>query len=307
MANKYWEGREQASLSADDVDADWGSDATSLALCNRAFCLYYRTMQNARDMGTTDPSQASKIKGELRDAGRSGFGIGGNDDLYEAFQHMDQNGGRMSYTYVEPYMGAQQTHLHGMVHEVPKSIKNFLDAVDSRMDTLKPAVSRFKANSDRLHREVKKGDWKKVGSCLDTIGDVSGKVDRCLWLAPPTRTVVRISDVAGKVSTYADLVGAIHDGADTAVEMRRHLPPEEAMAVGALRTAVSFVPVAGSMLSEAVGAAPDVVDAFKNFDAAMEKYHRDRLYPVRASRRRSSSSTLETCDRCKCRMRDPCA
>lgn len=307
MANKYWEAREQASLTADDVDADWAGDASALALCNRAFCLYYRTMRNAREMETSDPSQSAKIQQELRDAGRSGFGTGGNDDLFEAFQHLDANGGRMTYSYTEPYMGAQQTPLHGMVHEVPKSVKNFLDAVDSRMDALAPAASRFKTNSDRLHRAVKKGEWKTVGRSLNTIGDVSGKVDRYLWLAPPTKTVVRISDAAGKISKYADVVGAIYDGADTAVEMRRHVAPEEALAVGALRTAVSFVPVAGSMLSSAVGAAPDAIQAFKNFDSAMDRYHRDRLYPVRAARRKRGTSGLEKCDRCRCEMQEPCA
>lgn len=308
MSNKYWEAREQAVLSREQVDGDWADDDSALALCNRAFCLYHRTMRNARAMEATDSEQSTKIKREIRDAATTGYGPGGNDDLYEAFQHMAANDGRMKYSYVEPYMGAQQTPLHGMVHEVPKSICNFLGAVDSRMETLKPAASQFKAKADRLYHDIEKPKrWKQVGDSLGSIGKISGRVDRYLWLAPPTRTVLKIGDVAGKVSTYADVVGAIYDGADTAVQMSRHLDVEEAAAVGAIRTAVSFVPVVGSMLSEAVAAAPDVIDAFKNFDHAMEKYHATRLNPERALSRRSRGSDRKTCQRCNCKMKEPCA
>lgn len=333
MANEYWKGRKQAVLTEDDVEATWSDvevKSHSLKLVNRAFCLYYRTMQRAREAEARDSQHAAKIKEDIRDAGRSGFGVG-VDDLYECFVHLEANDGTWTSESTNFYSGKQlYPNYPGSLIYVPDAISNFLEAVDSRVDELSSYAGAYKHRGRSVYDKLKRARqldsgsaWKEVGQGLSGVSTTAKNMERVLWLSPPVwrvtsqtaRSVVSAADtvgnVAGKVVTYADFLGNVHAGATTAVKLmgKRGISETEAAAVGTIQVAVSLIPVGGSILSDAVGMAPDLVDLHQNLEEFFRQRHERRSDPDKliSYLKRRRSSPFETCSRCGHKMRDPCA
>lgn len=253
MPTDYWAGFRQAQLTSDQVTASWGRrgvahSGTAITFVNRAFELYYQAHQ--RIESCPDGRQRQRMLEELHDAGRSGWGRG-VDDLEEAFQHLDGNGGRWTDEATWNYYGGRNKVYQIMLVTAPTSIVNFMNAVDSRMERLREAAERFHRQAQQVNQAERANRWEQVGQGLEQIGAWGGRAEPFMWMAPSVQARV------GQTVSFAGALSNLHAGLTTyGNAIRAGMPPTAATALAGLRAALGWVPVLGDFYGRAVELIP---------------------------------------------------
>jgi len=260
MSNDYWDGVRQASLTREQITASWAAPGVaysgrSIELANRAFEIYYQA--NRRISDCTSADHRARMLASLRDAARSGWGTG-VDDLAEAFEHLEQNGGRWTDNGTQNYYGGSQKVFQGALTTGPVSCVNFLNAVDSKMSELKDILERYRGQVQRLSDAQGRDDWRTVGTVLSEIKDWGERAKPFLWWAPSVQRRL------GTAVTFADALSNIHTGLTTyRSAVGAGFDNRAAAALVALRTAVGWVPVLGSFYGAAIDMIPGLLIWFR--------------------------------------------
>jgi hypothetical protein len=262
--NDYWEGKVRAHLDRSDVTADWGSGDNSgdrIAFANRVFQFWYDARANIDDCDNS--TQQSQMTAELEKCGYTGSGIG-IDDLNEAFDYYQSTGGEWSDdTETWNYYGGPKKLFHSnmLISDVPVPFVHFADAVDDRLEIVRDAIKDFDAQTQVIDIQMEGStttDWERIGTALSSVSTWGERVKPFLWARP------RLEDAFGKVATFAGALKNIQDGMNTYVRSRRNFTHEEALLIGGLRTAVSFIPVLGSYYGGMVDLIPTLAEWMTN-------------------------------------------
>lgn len=258
--NDYWTGIRRAQLHANQVTAAWAarrSDGShELMMVNKAFEIFFnsrRLIQQCRDANLR-----TQMTRDLETAARTGAGFGGPDDLEEAFEHLVANRGAWTDGATESYYGAERKAYSGAaLVKGPKSVVNFLDAVDDRMEKLRECAEEFVEQVRVITGSQRDRTWERVGDALEEINDGGGKVKHLLWYAPSIE--VRVEGVL----SITDVLSNIHEGlTDYANLTGRGLRPDQAVAGIAFKRAIGMVPVLGDFYKKAFDMIPHLRDWF---------------------------------------------
>ena len=263
MSNNYWSGTQQAQLDRSQITAHWGAGGVSFStrsinFVNRAFEIYYQAHQNIN--ACPDTEHSTLMLRQLQEAGRSGYSILGEqpDDLEEAFQHLVNNSGTWTNDETRSYFGGREKVFNASIVTAPVSIVSFMNAVDSKMATLHQALENFNTQAQNLQRAQQSSDWGRVGTILGEINTWGGRAKPFLWTAPA------LERHAGTAVSYVGALSNIHSGMTTYVQAQRAgFPQGTAAAIGAMRTAVGWVPVLGSFYGKAIDMIPGLVTWFQ--------------------------------------------
>ena len=278
MSNTYWQGGEQVTLTRDMITAAWAQPGVSnsgrgIALANRAFDLYYHARRNID--ACPDAAHKNAMDRELVDAATTGWGTG-VDDLQEAFQHLASNGGRWTDEATENYY-PQRTGVFPLSQAGagivlgPQAMVNFLDACDKKVKTLKDACEHFNTQTAILEQAQQADNWSRVGTVLGEVNVWGDRAKPFLWMAPATQ------ERLGRVVGFAGTLGNIHSGLTTYVNARKAGMDQGLSAgLGALQTAIGWVPVLGGFYGKAIEMIPGLVtwyrglldDRIRRIDAA---------------------------------------
>lgn len=277
MPNDYWSGIRQATLARAQISAPWGGPGVehsgrSIALANRAFEIYYEA--HRRISACPDRDHRALMLDSLHEAARSGWGVG-VDDLEEAFQHLADNGGTWTDAQTAPYSAGPEQAFPGTLTTGPVSCVNFLKAVDSRMAQLKAILERYRGQVHDISQAQQRDDWSTVATVLSQTRDWGERAKPFLWWAPSVErgvgTVVTfvgaLSNIQAGLTTYANSVGAGLGGGAAA-------------ALGALRTAMGWVPVLGDFY----GAAIDMIPGLRAWFVGLVREHCRRIDAAAAGR-----------------------
>ncbi len=192
----------------------------------------------------------------LHSAGREGWGIhwpGSDhpDDLEEAFQHIANNGGRWVDDNTSIYFGGPNKAFQRSLIRAPTSTVSFLRAVDRNMSVLRAVFTSFGEQVRALNQAWRNHRWRAVGSALGEIKTGASRAKPFLWMSPAAERV------AGQTVTFVGALSNIHGGLTTYAQASSSgLDSPTAAALGAMRTAVSFVPVLGTFYSNAIAMIP---------------------------------------------------
>lgn len=263
MSNPYWNGTQKAQLDRAHIRASWGAagvahSGTSIALANRAFDIYYRAHQNIQ--ACPDARQKSAMQRELQDAARTGWSVLGRhpDDLEEAFNHLAANAGIWTDDETANYYGGRNKVFQGALVRGPVSVVSFLNAVDGKMNTLRQAVQNFDTQRRNLQRAEQGDDWTRVGTVLGEIKTWGERAQPFLWLAPA------VQQRMGTTVSFAGALSNIHSGMTTYARARaQNFPQGAAIAIGAMRTAIGWVPVLGDFYGRAIDMIPGLAAWFR--------------------------------------------
>jgi len=230
--------------------------ARSIALANRAFEIYYQA--HHRISACAEANHRTSMTNSLHEAARTGWGLG-VDDLEEAFQHLDLNGGRWTDSATKSYFGSPQKVFQGALTTGPVSCVNFLDAVDSRMTELMGILEHYQTQIQSLDQAQQDDNWETVGTVLTQIKDWGERAAPFLWWAP------NVQQKVGTAVTFTGALSNIHDGLTTyANSIGAGFDTRTAAAIGALRTAVGWVPVLGGFYGAAIDMIPGLATWFRN-------------------------------------------
>ncbi|MFT5527625.1 MAG: hypothetical protein ACI9G1_004211 [Pirellulaceae bacterium] len=262
--NDYWEGNVRARLERADVTADWGSGTNSgsrIGFANRVFQFWYDARQNIDACG--DSTQQAQMTKELEKCGYTGAGLG-IDDLNEAFNYYESQGGVWSdNTESWNYYGGPKKLFHDkmLISDVPVPFVSFANAVDERLELVRDAIKNFDQQTQTIDIQIEGStttDWDRVGSALSEVATWGERIKPFLWARP------RLEDVVGKTASFASALGNIHGGLTTYVSATRHFSQREALLIGGLKTAVSFIPVLGSYYGGMVDLIPTLAEWMTN-------------------------------------------
>jgi len=259
----YWAGNRLAHLERTDISAGWGSGShsgTRIVFVNEVFQFWHDARQNIRSC--LDATHKQAMTRELEDAGRTGWGVGLNDDLEEAFQHITNNRGRWTDNYTTNYFGGQnKVFRRGGLVEAPGSVVTFANAVDGKFATLRSAMNDFNQQTQTLDRQLttSRTDWDTIGTALTQVKNWGERAKPFLWARP------RVQARVGTAVSFTNALGNIHSGLTTYTSARRAgFPQGPAAAIGVLRTAVSYVPVLGNYYGGMVDLIPNLRTWFSN-------------------------------------------
>lgn len=274
MPNDYWNGTRQASLTRGQISAPWGAgdySANRIALANRAFEIYYQA--HRRISACTNGPHRNQMLTSLHDAAQTGWGLfDGVHDLEEAFEHLTDNGGRWTDSATGTYFGGAQKVFPRALTEGPVSCVNFLNAVDSNMSQLRGILERYTAQVQQISEAQRQDDWRTVGIVLSQVKDWGERAKPFLWWAPST-----VQRPLGLTLAFVEVLSHIHSGLTTyANSIGAGLDSRTSIALGALRTAVGFLPVLGDFYGAAIDMVPGlrawfqglVQDRCRRIDAA---------------------------------------
>jgi len=258
-ANEYWAGNRQAVLTRNQIDAAWGAPGVehsggSIGCANRAFEIYFRAHQQISQCQDADHTRV--MMDSLHSAGREGWGIhwpGSDhpDDLEEAFQHIANNNGRWRCNNTSIYMGGPNKAYQRNLIRAPTSTVSFLRAVDRNMATLRSVLSSYGSQVQTLNQARQRNQWQAVGSALTNIKNGAQRAKPFLWMAPAAERV------AGRTVTFARVLSNLHAGLTTYGQASGSgLDTSTSAALGAMQTAVRFVPVLGSFYGHAIAMIP---------------------------------------------------
>jgi len=249
----YWEGIRQAHLNRGDISANWGKgdhSGTSIGFVNKVFEFYYNARQNINKC--TNESHRRVMLEELEDAGTAGWGWG-VDDLKEAFQHIVENKGRWTDGSTKCYFGGpNKVFRRGGLVEAPTSVVNFANSVDKKMKSLRQVMNKYNSQTGKLDEELRRSttNWEEIGTILGEVKKWGERAKPFLWMAPTMQSHL------GKTVSFANVLGNIHSGLTTYVNAKRAGLGDMAVALGAIRTALGWVPVLGSFYGKAVEMIP---------------------------------------------------
>lgn len=264
MTTAYWNGTREAHLEANQISARWGHGdwcGDRIRFANEIFHFWFAARQAIN--ACTNSAQRQAMTRELEDAGTAGTGFG-IDDLEEAFDHMDHQGGRWtaeagSYSYCG---GANKVFRSGgIINDLPKPFKTFADAVDAKFQSVRNATRHFDEATQSIDRQLasRQPDWDQIATALGQIKDWGERAEPFLWTRPRTAAAVRTT------VSFADALGNIHAGATSYVQARQaHFPHGVAAAIGGLRTTVGFVPVLGTYYGAMVDLIPTLHTWYTN-------------------------------------------
>ena len=260
MSNDYWDGVRRAMLTRELITPSWAAPGVaysgrSIELANRAFEIYYEA--NQRISACTSASHRDQMLASLHDAGRSGWGTG-VDDLEEAFEHLESNGGRWTDNATSNYYGSSQKVFQGALTAGPVSCVNFLNAVDDKMSDLREVLERYRGQVQRLSAAQEQDDWRTLGTVLSEVKHWGERAKPFLWRAPNVERrfgvavtfAAVLSNIHSGLTIYGSAVGAGFDRRSTA-------------ALAALRTAVGWVPVLGTFYGDAIDMIPGLAIWFR--------------------------------------------
>ena len=252
---EYIDGDKLAKLTREQVKADWGQGDGSdfrIALANRAFTLYYQAAGSIRKVG--DSGHRTSMWRTLSNARAKGFGLG-ISDLNEAFEHLAKNNGIWTDNNTENYYGGPRKCFNRtIVSGAPEGMVNFLDAVDDGMKTLGKVLVDYKDQLEKVTLAAGRDDWETVGTVLGHVNTAAETAEPWLWTAPATQKW------AGRIVTFTDVTGKIHDGATMYVRSKEAgFDNRSAAALTAMRLAVGCLPVLGGFYSKAVEMIPGLV------------------------------------------------
>jgi hypothetical protein len=200
---------------------------------------------------------------ELEDAGRTGFGFG-IDDLEEAFQHIHNNSGRWTQdTSSMTYFGGPNKVFRrgGLISDMPKPFVEFARAVDSKFEVVRNGINNFDQRTQGIQTQLSSHNtnWAEIGTALTEVKSWGERVKPFLWARP------RASRAMATTVSFADALGNIHSGLTTYTNARQaNFPQGAAAAIGALRTAVGFVPVLGNYYGGMVDLIPNLSTWYTN-------------------------------------------
>ena len=253
MPTAYWEGTRQAQLTRSQVTASWGRpgvahSGTSIGFANRAFEIYHSAHQSISRC--SDYGHQRQMMSSLHDAARTGWGLG-VDDLEEAFQHLDSNGGRWTDNATKSYFGGRNKVFHSTLVTAPVSTVNFMNAIDSRVAELRTIMNRYHQQARTLSRAADGHQWAQVGTGLGEIKSWGERAKPFLWMVPT------VQDRLGQAVSFTGVLSNIHSGLNTyGLSIRAGFDSDTATAIAALRTAMGWVPVLGDFYGRAVDLIP---------------------------------------------------
>lgn len=270
QSNKYWSASEQAYIEQSNVEAAWGKPGVSyssvaVGCLNFAFEVFYTAKTSI--LQCEDASQRAGMLKELHGAATDGWGSG-VQDLDDAFEHLIANNGKWTGSHTSNYYGGPGKIFKpaNMILEAPTAAVNFLNSVDDKMTTLREAIAQFNTQAQQVAQAQQANDWAKASKALKDIKDYGGKAKHLLWWAPKAKIVVeRASSFAGILGEFTSALDLYERG------LQAGLPREVSASLVALRTAMQFVPVLGSMYGQIVDGIPGLVEWFKNLN---EEYFR---------------------------------
>ena len=270
MSNAYWEGRKLAKLTQKDVTAKWGrpdnsgpAHARRIAAANKIFELWYILRNKAKG----NP----KMLKALESLGRTGWGLGKDDDLEEAFQHLAKNNGKWVYEAGCKSMNAMPLlGLPNYVGNMPTSITNFATALNSKFLAMDKLVRIYRTNTQTIigiQRKTNKtsSDWDNIGKALVKIGRYQNLIKEIDDFAPKSSTFsYGASKYASRITSLASIFSNIHSGVTTYYKLRgTGHSQNQALAMGALNTAIYFVPVLGTFYARMFEGIPKLEAGFK--------------------------------------------
>lgn len=318
--NQYWNGTAHAVLSQSNISASWGTGdhcMTRIDAANRAFCIYYWAKRTLVD-SVTD-SHWGAMNTALNECATVGWGTG-VDDLQEALDHIDSNGGRWTDGSTQTYFGGRgKSYARGLISDMPVSCSNFLTAVDDKLPRLRTTLDEYQTRCQVLERlrlsEESSTDWEQIKTAIDAIKTSAEAAKPLMWLvpaavqasvprlsvgAPAARIEAFSSAGANRLSqtiSFLDTVGNIHDALTVYVDATRAFGGDRRMglAFASLSYAMTFVPVLGTFYGTIIQKIPGLVTSWTEF---MEEYHRTRLHPEHYLGRRSSTPPAWRCEIC---------
>lgn len=254
----YIAGVAQPELTQDNVTAPWATGhrcINKLAMANRAFELYYTAVERIDRIHETELRQ--KASKQLYYCLTSGCGSGVSD-LKEAFEHLAEHHDEFRDENMSPYFpGPGKCFVGNALVHGPTFAVNFLNAVDRGMQALKATSDELGTYSDQINVSIQRDDWDNVGRALGKIKKSAETIKPWLWDTP---TAVKH---AGRIATFANALGNIHAGTTTFANSRRAgFHDDMSAAIGAIRTAVGFVPVLGSFYGKAIEMIPGLATWF---------------------------------------------
>lgn len=278
---EWWEGRERLQLSPSEIDADWARGEHSgeaISLLNKAFDVFYQARRGIA--ACPDSDMAYAMTQELEDAATTGCGIGGPDDLKEAFQHVEKNNHRWTDNATRNYYGGtDKLYSQNLCVTAPKAAVKFLDAMEAKLTKLKDYAGDLGKQAVVLRQatqgSTEQWSWEQIGKALKEIESKGGKAKKFLFWAPSS-----VTGPLGQVVDFVSVLGKVHDGATYAADIYavyRHKGTGEVVshiALDAAIYAVGYVPILGSFYAQALRMIP----AFKTW---MEGQIERHLKPLR--------------------------
>ncbi len=260
MSNSYWKGIKQAKLTRSQITASWAMQGvdhseTRINFVNRVFYIYYQSMANIRSF--SDENHKRIMLKELEDAATTGWGTG-IDDLEEAFEHLCKTNGLWTDDDTKNYYGGpNKVFNRPLITDVPTSIVNFADAVDSKMEKLSSVLEDYKKQVQDLEQSYHGKRWKNLGTALKAVKKGGEVVKPFLWFAPPVETRL------GQVVTFTKVLSNIHKGLTTYSDATGAHMRDIAPLLGVIRTTLGWVPVLGNFYGKAVEIMPGLVTNFR--------------------------------------------
>ena len=270
--NDYWIGNRRAHLLASQVTAPWaarrGDGSHELMMVNRAFQIFFDARRLIRQC--PDAQVRAEMTRDLESAARKGAGIGGPDDLEEAFEHLVANHGRWTDAATENYYGDTNSVYPSRLVSGPKSIVNFLDGVDDRMEELREGAENYLEQRGAIQQARRDRRWEVIGDALEEINDWGGRIKPFLWFAPSVE-----SRVEGTLS-ITGVLSSIHQGLTDYVNFTgRGMTYDQALASIAFKRAIGMVPILGDFYVRAFEMIPNVRDWFvgqlRNYEDRIEQ------------------------------------
>ncbi|MGD9561563.1 MAG: hypothetical protein AB7F88_04670 [Pyrinomonadaceae bacterium] len=318
--NQYWNGTAHAKLAPADITASWGSGDHSLIridAANRAFCIYYWAKKTLID--SAGDSHWNAMYSALNDCATSGSGVGA-DDLQEALDHIDSNGGRWSDDETTSYFGGNgKSYKRPLIQDMPVACANFLSAVDDKLPALQTALREYQEKCQALERlrltPESTTNWEQIKTAIDAVKNSAQAAKPLMWLVPaavqanvprlttgPAAARIEAFSQAGtarisQAISFLDTIGNIHDGLTVYVDATTAFRGDRraGLAFAALSYALTFVPILGTFYGTIVQKIPGLVTSWTEF---MADYHRTRLHPELYLSRRASAPAAWRCEIC---------
>ncbi len=287
--NDYSNGIRQALLTREQIRASWGRGDHSgqrILLINEAFRLFYRYRRRIEQVSAKDFRTYWAMLKELEDAGDTGWGLFGVQDLDEAFQHLIANNGTWTDENTTHYWGSNAPSVYPCtVFDAPAAGANFLTALNRKLGRLQELTVKYRTAAQSAEQpEAKLRRLRELGQDMAALAwllpvpQPAGGAETCT----PYEKLIEACEAFNKAVEYLNAAGVelraslqviakvtdwltkADQAAQAMVAVRRAgLPQNVSYMWSALVAAVSFVPVLGEFYAKALVGAPGLVEWMK--------------------------------------------
>lgn len=261
MSNSYLYGREQAILTADDVDAKWQkSEPRALYFLNLSFELYYNAYNAVEATG--DDAMRRSLQKAVNTGRWKVFNVFAGDitSLSEGFDHLEKNNGRWKDENVWSY-NPGPSDIGGPAHaDVPLCAANFLGAVNDALEELRNALDGFAQGLGKLKGGQDESDWKRVGEGLEAVEKWGGRAKPLLWVAPET-----LNKYGDRLLEWNGRILKVHGLANKFMIAAASNDPVPELLLAGLSEVVSYAPMMGGFYGKIIEEIPGMARHWTEF------------------------------------------